>query len=115
MLIRANHRCEYRSDEGTRCSARSGLQIDHIIPWALGGRNEEENLRVLCVAHNRWYADQSFGPGFMIRKIESARIERAQLVGACERGNHESGLDQILGKGEVLRNVSADPRHARPG
>ena len=76
LLIRANHQCEYCSDEGVRCSARSGLQIDHIFPWALRGGNEEGNLRVLCAAHNRFFADRSFGPGFMNWKIECARIER---------------------------------------
>ena len=76
LLIRAGHRCEYRSSDGLRCSERSRLTIDHIVPWGLGGANEAGNLRVLCFAHNRLHADRCFGAGFMIQKIESARSDR---------------------------------------
>ena len=76
LLIRAGHRCEYRSGDGLRCSERSRLTIDHIVPWGLGGANEAGNLRVLCFAHNRLHADRCFGAGFMIQKIESARSDR---------------------------------------
>ena len=37
-----------------RCSARHLLQIDHIQPFALGGKTEKENLRLLCAGHNRY-------------------------------------------------------------
>ncbi|MCH6580381.1 MAG: HNH endonuclease [Nitrospinae bacterium] len=69
LLIRAGHRCEYRSSDGLRCSERSRLTIDHIVPWGLGGANEAGNLRVLCFAHNRLYADRCFGAGFPPRPI----------------------------------------------
>ncbi len=73
LLIRSGHRCEYRSSDGLRCGERSLLAIDHIEPWGLGGTSEERNLRVLCVAHNRFYAEQCFGAEFIDHKIESAR------------------------------------------
>ena len=76
LLIRAGHRCEYRSSDGLRCSERSRLTIDHIVPWGLGGANEAGNLRVLCFAHNRLHADRCFGAGLMDQKIESARSGR---------------------------------------
>ena len=37
-----------------RCSAKRLLQIDHIQPFALGGKTEKENLRLLCAGHNRY-------------------------------------------------------------
>lgn len=46
-------RCQYISPEGQRCRETHGLQIDHIKPYALGGPATEENLRLLCGAHNR--------------------------------------------------------------
>ena len=36
-----------------RCRARHLLQIDHILPYALGGGAELDNLRLLCGAHHR--------------------------------------------------------------
>jgi hypothetical protein len=46
-------RCQYRSPNGHRCQATHGLQLDHIHPFAQGGQTREENLRLLCSAHNR--------------------------------------------------------------
>ncbi len=87
LLIRAGHRCEYRSSDGLRCSERSRLAIDHIEPWGLGGTSEERNLRVYCTAHNRLYADQCFGVEFMNRKIEFARsLARSVQQSAASSG-----------------------------
>jgi 5-methylcytosine-specific restriction endonuclease McrA len=47
---------------GHRCNSRHFIQLDHIHPVALGGTNEPENLRLLCGQHNRWRAEQTFGP-----------------------------------------------------
>ena len=37
-----------------RCLSKHLLQIDHIQPFALGGKGEKENLRLLCAGHNRF-------------------------------------------------------------
>lgn len=46
-------RCQFVSKEGRHCQETHGLQLDHIQPFALGGPATEENLRLLCGAHNR--------------------------------------------------------------
>lgn len=47
-------RCAYMSAEGKRCGSRDFAQLDHVIPFALGGRSDDpENIRVLCGVHNR--------------------------------------------------------------
>lgn len=47
-------RCVFTNAEGRRCEARRGLEYDHILPWALGGRSDEpNNIRLLCRAHNQ--------------------------------------------------------------
>ena len=38
---------------GRRCASRHLLQIDHVLPCALGGGAQPENLRLLCFAHHR--------------------------------------------------------------
>ena len=47
--------CAYIHHETKRrCNSRHLLQIDHIQPFALGGRTEKENLRLLCAGHNQY-------------------------------------------------------------
>ena len=47
--------CTYVHHEtNRRCTCRRLLQIDHIQPFALGGRSEKENLRLLCAGHNQY-------------------------------------------------------------
>ena len=53
--------CTYVSPEGRRCTARRLLQVDHVKPFALGGRGEPENVRLYCAAHNALAALDTFG------------------------------------------------------
>ena len=47
--------CTYVHHETKRrCASRHLLQIDHIQPFALGGRTKKENLRLLCAGHNQY-------------------------------------------------------------
>ena len=46
---------------GRRCGSRFLLELDHIVPFALGGSAEPENLRVYCAAHNR-FRHREYGP-----------------------------------------------------
>ena len=39
---------------GRRCGSRHLLEIDHVVPYALGGSAEPDNLRLLCAAHHRY-------------------------------------------------------------
>ncbi len=57
--------CSYVSPEGKRCGTRKFLELDHRIPWALGGQNEVSNLRLLCRAHNLYVAEKIMGVEFM--------------------------------------------------
>ena len=47
--------CTYFHHETKRrCTSQHLLQIDHIQPFALGGKTEKENLRLLCAGHNQY-------------------------------------------------------------
>jgi hypothetical protein len=78
--------CTFRSDNGTRCPARTRLEFDHVEPVARGGRATVDNLRLRCRAHNQYDAECAFGAGFMERKREQAReaAEEARRRRAAE-------------------------------
>lgn len=47
-------KCTYTDfTTGRKCESRHFLQLDHIRPFAEGGPHTEQNLRLLCGAHNR--------------------------------------------------------------
>ena len=55
IWARDQGQCTYVHHETKRrCASRHLLQIDHIQPFALGGRTEKENLRLLCAGHNQY-------------------------------------------------------------
>ena len=48
-------RCSYLDRQtGRRCNSRHLIEIDHILPYALGGGADPGNLRLLCEAHHRY-------------------------------------------------------------
>ena len=61
IIERDGGRCSFVSPSGVRCCSQVGLQIDHIVPFAKGGRTEASNLRTLCKAHNLHMAEAEFG------------------------------------------------------
>lgn len=74
-------RCTFESPSGVRCDSRTAVQIDHVVPFALGGRTSVENLRLLCRAHNHYEAERVFGERFIEGKCEQgdAQATRARL------------------------------------
>jgi hypothetical protein len=65
VFARDGGRCTFTGDDGKRCSSDWNLQIDHIVPFAKGGDNSPENLRLLCPVHNRLAAEQAYGKTHM--------------------------------------------------
>lgn len=72
VLKRAGGRCEFKSPStGVVCGSRVHLEVDHIIPLALGGTNHPINLRALCRAHNLAEARRLLGNHTMDRFLPS--------------------------------------------
>jgi 5-methylcytosine-specific restriction endonuclease McrA len=67
VFERDGGRCSFIGSDGKRCGSRWDLEIDHIIPYAKGGDNSADNLRLLCAAHNKLEAEQCYGKEFMER------------------------------------------------
>ena len=65
VVLRDKGMCTFIGLEGQRCGETHALQMDHIKPYALGGTNEAENLRLLCPSHNKLLAEQVFGKAFV--------------------------------------------------
>ena len=78
---RAGYQCEFRGATGVRCTARTWLEVDHIEPFGKGGSLGEENLRVLCRAHNVLAAEREFGAEFMRGKIEGRKAALVKDTG----------------------------------
>jgi hypothetical protein len=65
-------RCQYRDPQsGRQCEETQRLQIEHRIPYALGGSNETPNLTLLCPTHNRLAAVRAFGHATLQRWLPS--------------------------------------------
>jgi hypothetical protein len=57
---------------GKICGIRYQVQVDHIIPRALGGSDDPSNLRLLCRQHNLMMAERILGKSC----IEKYRTQR---------------------------------------
>jgi hypothetical protein len=73
---RAGGRCEFRLASGEACGSTTRLELDHVVPRALGGPSTIDNLRVCCRPHNDLAAREVFGDAWMdrFRKESSAAL-----------------------------------------
>lgn len=74
---RANYQCEFHADDGTRCTARTGLELDHALPFGIYHKTDEGILRLLCASHNLFTAERVYGADFIQRKIDERRQSRS--------------------------------------
>jgi hypothetical protein len=70
---RGEYQCQYRSPDGRRCTSRTGLQIEHVKPFAMYRSHDERFLKLFCAAHNRLAGERVYGREFLERKIERSR------------------------------------------
>ena len=76
--------CSFVSADGKRCGARGFLQLDHVVPRALRGTGDSGNLRVVCAAHNRWFAEQIFGREHIDEAINFRRRKRDETAPSAQ-------------------------------
>ncbi|MBI4347839.1 MAG: HNH endonuclease [Elusimicrobia bacterium] len=82
---RDSGRCAFEGRRG-RCRATRGLEVDHVIPAAAGGKAVLENLRLLCRTHNRLAAERYFGRDNIARAILDRRNGAARPPMGRESG-----------------------------
>lgn len=54
-------RCSFMGPTGIQCGETGWLEYDHKAPWALGGKSEADNIRLLCRSHNQAEGRRHFG------------------------------------------------------
>ena len=69
VFARAEYQCEYRAPDGTRCSCRTKLELEHLRPFAVFRSHDERYLRAYCRRHNRFNAERFYGEEFIEEKI----------------------------------------------
>ena len=79
VWARDEGRCTYVSADGRRCESRWQLELDHIVPAALGGPPTIMNTRLRCRAHNGLHAEECFGREHMAR-FAGARRQGSRRV-----------------------------------
>jgi 5-methylcytosine-specific restriction endonuclease McrA len=65
VFMRDGGRCTFIGDDGVQCDSMWNLEIDHIVPFAKGGNNSPDNLRLLCAMNNRLAAEHEYRMEFM--------------------------------------------------
>lgn len=90
VWARDGGRCACLTADGRRCPETTGLEYDHIVPWALGGRSQDpKNIRLACRAHNQQLARQAFGR--LAEKRRGGRADGQGAAGATARRSSSRG------------------------
>jgi len=61
VRLRDGDRCQYPLDAGGTCGSTWQVELDHLLPVALGGDSTVANLRCCCRIHNRAAAEKALG------------------------------------------------------
>jgi hypothetical protein len=56
VRLRDGNRCQYPLDAGGVCGSTWQVELDHIVPFVLGGPTTVANLRCACRVHNAYAA-----------------------------------------------------------
>ena len=72
---------EFQAADGTRCSSRTGLEIEHERPFAIYRSHEERFLRAMCRRHNLFEAERVYGPAFIRAKIDEKNRQKVSRCG----------------------------------
>ncbi|HEX9052205.1 MAG TPA: HNH endonuclease signature motif containing protein, partial [Anaeromyxobacter sp.] len=80
-------RCQFRLASGEICGSTLRVEIDHVIPRALGGPSTVDNCRLACRVHKDRSARRVFGDACMDRFTANPRAGRgAETRGRCAAG-----------------------------
>ncbi len=89
VWTRDDSKCQWPLASGGICGERRYLEVDHVLPRALGGPSTTENARILCRAHNQQAARERFGDDWMSQfgRFDSGRAAHAPPEHSAGGGN----------------------------
>jgi hypothetical protein len=90
-------KCVWRGEDGRACGSMWKLELDHVVPAALGGPSTVENLRLHCRSHNVLRAERVFGRAH----LDLFRREQPQTGEAAIPGGRP---------GDAARDTEGAPR-----
>jgi 5-methylcytosine-specific restriction endonuclease McrA len=100
VFARDGEQCTYTdAARGSRCPARTLLELDHVEPKALGGEDTAANLRVRCAGHNRLAAEQVFGRAHVAKKIADHGQAKCALVERTSAKTFETAASALRNMG----------------
>jgi hypothetical protein len=67
VWTRDGGRCQWPTADGGVCGSTYRVELDHVVPRALGGASTFENLRCACRRHNDRHAREVHGDAWMDR------------------------------------------------
>jgi len=71
-VARDGMQCSFVSADGRRCEETGFLELDHVVPVALGG-GASDGVRILCRSHNQYEAERILG----CETVEAGKAARA--------------------------------------
>jgi hypothetical protein len=74
VWTRDGGRCAWPLTGGGTCGSTLRVELDHVVPQALGGPPRADNLRCLCRVHNQEAARRAFGSEWMDRNGGKRRM-----------------------------------------
>ncbi len=102
-------RCSYVDRQtGRRCNSRHTIEIDHILPYALGGGADPKNLRLLCGAHHR-YRHAPHGSR-CARPHETRKIDQQSFHLISERPELYQAVESTVRRAGAAHSDSASAR-----
>jgi hypothetical protein len=66
-------RCQWATADGGICGSTYRCELDHVVPFARGGKPTVDGLRVLCRVHNDLAARNTYGDAWMDRFTGGSR------------------------------------------
>jgi hypothetical protein len=100
-------RCTFTSADGTRCTERRFLELDHITMVCRGGLPTVDGLRLRCKPHNQHAAEEALGKDFMRAKREAAQLDRDVTRALREMGFKADETNRAMSNTEPSVSAAA--------
>jgi hypothetical protein len=110
-VARDGMRCSFVSEDGRRCEETAFLELDHVVPVALGG-DASHGVRVLCRWHNQFEAERILGREVVVAGKAARAMDDDLVAGLRRLGVTASDARQAVAAGRSRGPVEERVRAA---